>query len=297
MITSAYWRVCLLFVACGCQSLVLDEEDLSNDYPIDELQHQTKTIRVLNGTPLTLKCHQEKARWYFKPCDSNFYGIVCNENRHWKKLTDETKGRIHFEAAKKVHNGIYRCSQNNMPIKLFIVDVFDPGYTGAPPQVYPLKISNITGPINMEFTIQCKVTSEVPPKIIWFKSCFGQKCDFRYHQTCYCHINTSISNYNTGNTYLSKYLIFNARDVDSGTYVCLALTQFGKDDQNVTINVPCKKSDSELYSLLFLIPFGLLLIPLVVWLCYYRKKKKSTIIIVDQQKKLLRTITQPKEII
>ncbi|XP_057651775.1 uncharacterized protein LOC130891191 isoform X1 [Diorhabda carinulata] len=294
MINVMYWSICILCVVGGYRSLVLDEEDMSNDYPFNAPQYHTKTLRVKNGTPLRLKCHQDKAKWYFKPCDSNFYGIVCNEkNRHWRRLENVTRGRIHFEAANKEHNGIYRCSQNNVPVKIFIVDVFDPGYSGSPPQVYPLKISNITGPINMEFTIQCKVNSEVPPTIIWFKSCYGQKCDFKYYQTCYCHINTSISNYNTGSTYLSKYLIFNARDVDSGTYVCLAVTQFGKDDQNVTISVPYTKSDNDFYSLLFLIPFGFLLVPLLVWWCYFRKKKKSVVIVVDQQKQLIRAQCQP----
>ncbi|CAH1099956.1 unnamed protein product [Psylliodes chrysocephalus] len=290
MITIVYWRVCLLFVVCGCQS-ISDEEEMFNDYPFDVPQQETKTMRVKNGTPLTFKCHHERAKWHFKPCDSNFYGIVCNENRHWRKLENETRGRLHFESASKRHSGLYRCSQNDGSVKLFMLDVYDPGYNGAPPKVNPLQISNITGPINMEFTIQCRVTSEVPPTIIWFKSCFGHKCDFRYHQTCYCHINTSISNYNTGSTYLSKYLIFNARDVDSGTYICLAVNQFGKDDQNVTISVPSKKSNNEFYSLLFFIPFGLLLVPLTVWFCYFERRKKSAEIVVDQQKQLIRPAT------
>lgn len=150
----------------------------------------------------------------------------------------------------------------------------------------------MTDQINIEFTIQCNVTSEIPPTIVWFKSCYRQKCDIKYEEICYCHINTSISYYRMGNIHISKFSIYNARDVDSGVYVCAAITQYGQHLQNVTIKVPSTRNQNESFSLLFLIPISLILVPFSVWLCCYRRKKKSVIIIVDQQKQLIRPVVR-----
>nr|XP_023011489.1 myoblast growth factor receptor egl-15 isoform X2 [Leptinotarsa decemlineata] len=253
-------------------------------------------MRVKNGTPITLKCHNDFVKWEYKYCDSNFYGLLC-DNGKWQKM-NKTRGRIHIEAVAEKHNGIYRCYQDDKLLKVFIVDVVHPAYNGPPPQVAPLKTSNVSGQINMKFTIQCNVTSEEPPTIIWFKSCYGRKCDFKFNDVCYCHINTSISYHSIRNTYLSKFMIFNARDVDSGQYVCLAVNQYGGGFQNATIVVPSNKvEENESFSLLFLIPLMLILAPVVLWLCYCKRRKKKSVVIVDQQKQLIRPVVRINEII
>lgn len=145
----------------------------------------------------------------------------------------------------------------------------------------------------MKFTIQCNVTSDVPPTIFWFKSCYGQKCDIEYNKTCYCHLNsnTSITSHKIGTTYLSKYSIFNARDVDNGVYACAALTEYGENSQNVTIRVPKHVKEDVSFSVLFLIPVALILIPVGIWLCYYRNRKKKDANVEDmaeQNKQLVR---------
>lgn len=144
----------------------------------------------------------------------------------------------------------------------------------------------------MEFTIQCNVTSEVPPTIFWFKTCYGQKCDIKLNKICFCHLTNSISSYNTSNIYISKFSIFNARDVDTGMYTCLAITQFGENSQNVTILVPANhlREDGDSFPLLFLIPAVLLLIPLLLWIFYHRRRKKSVVIIVHKPNQLIRPI-------
>ncbi|KAG5871877.1 hypothetical protein JTB14_016906 [Gonioctena quinquepunctata] len=286
--------ICLLVFACHCRNFLGDEAFL-NDYPY-ELHTERQTMRVKSGTPITLKCHHT-AKWEYKHCDSNFYGLLCDDSPRWRRL-NKTKGKLHIEAATEHHNGIHRCSLDDTPLKIFVIDVVHPAYNGSPPKVAPLKTSNLTGQINKEFTIQCNVTSEVPPAIIWFKSCYGHKCDFRFDDTCYCHINMSITNYSSRNTYLSKFMIFNARDVDSGQYVCLAVNQYGREFQNVTILVPSDKTeDNESFSLLFLIPLMLILAPLVGWLCYCKRRKKKFGTVVDQQKELIRPVVQLNEII
>lgn len=77
----------------------------------------------------------------------------------------------------------------------------------------------------------------------------------------------------------------------------MAVTEYGKDYKNVFIKVPSSnyKGENESFSLLFLIPFTLILAPIAVWLCYYKRKKKSVIIIVDQQKQLIKPVVRINE--
>lgn len=303
MITIVYCCVCLLFVVCHCEN-TLDSEGYSNDSPY-MVEPEVQNIRVKNGTQFSLKCHHKGVIWEYRSCETNYKGLQCevknlvgvDKENTWMKL-NVTKGRLDVTSSNKSLSGLYRCLEKEIVRKIFIVEIVGPGsYEGTPPHVAPLKTSNLTGQLNMEFTIQCNVTSVIPPTIIWFKKCYGQKCDIEYDKICYCHINKSVTVYNIGNTYLSKYLIFNARDIDSGLYACLAVTEYGKDYKNVFIKVPSSnyKGENESFSLLFLIPFTLILAPVAVWLCYYRRKKKSVIIIVDQQKQLIKPVVRINE--
>lgn len=101
------------------------------------------------------------------------------------------------------------------------------------------------------------------------------------------------SSYNIGNTYISKMNIFNAKEIDSGLYACLAVTEYGKDYKYVTINVPDadgKRDGNNSFPLLFLVPLSLVIAPILVWLCYFRRKKKKksvTAIAVGQQQQML----------
>lgn len=47
--------------------------EMFNDYPFDVPQQETKTMRVKNGTPLTFKCHHERAKWHFKVRMATFF--------------------------------------------------------------------------------------------------------------------------------------------------------------------------------------------------------------------------------
>lgn len=158
--------------------------------------------------------------------------------------------------------------------------------------------TSLTNQINIEITIQCNVTSRIPPTIVWFKTCYGQKCDVKINEKCSCHLTSSISNYNTSNLYISKFSIFNARDVDTGTYTCLAITQYGENAQNVTVNVPVSHHQATIsFSYLFLIPAVLLVIPLIFWIIYHRRrKKKSVVVIVDKQHQLIRPIVRSSNV-
>nr|CAI5828642.1 unnamed protein product [Callosobruchus analis] len=278
--------LCLVFVE-RCRGIL--DLGMSNDSPYEN-QPEKIHLRVKIGTPITLKCPNNATIWEYKPCTSSFQDFLCDSKPPWSRL-NLTKERKHISAVDRKHNGLFRCMDNTAVVRrVFLVDVVYPGYSGTKPLVAPLRISNLTGQINMDFTIQCNVTSEVPPTIFWFKSCYRNKCDIKYNQMCYCHLNTSISSYNLGSTYLSKYSIFNARHLDSGVYACLAVTQYGEHSQNVTITVPRDEDgDGEQVSWLLLIPV-MLVLPVIIWLWYYRRSKSKPEIVIEQQKQLIKPV-------
>ncbi|KAL1491855.1 hypothetical protein ABEB36_012390 [Hypothenemus hampei] len=239
--------------------------------------------------------------WEYKECDSPYKNFACSNpeilniksNITWKRHSN--KQRLEIDSLKKKHGGMYRCVEKGVVKKLFIIEVVGlNGYESPPPLVQSLLISNMTNQLNMEFTIQCNVTSSIPPTVIWFKKCYGSKCDIECDNICYCHLNVPTSSYSIGNIYINKMNIYNARDIDSGLYACLAVTEYGKDYKYVTINVPdtgVKGTGSGSFSLLFLIPLVLMVIPLLVWLCYVRRKKKSKVVVVangQQQQALIK---------
>lgn len=160
-------------------------------------------------------------------------------------------------------------------------------YNLPPPSINSLKTSNITTQLNIEFTIQCNVSSMIPPSIFWFKKCYGSKCELEYDNVCYCHPNVNATSYSVGQIHISKINIFNAKDLDSGFYACLAMTEYGKDYKNVTINVPDNDNGNNSFRLLFLIPLALVVIPLVAWFCYLKVAEKRMVVATRQQQQTL----------
>ncbi|XP_050310461.1 cell adhesion molecule DSCAML1-like [Anthonomus grandis grandis] len=311
---TGFWKTsfrCLWFfgclVSCCHGQDIFDTDGFSNDSPFT-IEPKVERIRVKVGTPITLKCAQNHQLanhtiWEYKECSLSYKDIACNlkdlmttnptDKFSWKKRSNRHRLEIH--STNKNHSGLYRCVEKGFTKKSVIIEVVgSESYEGPPPSVQSLITSNLTNQLNMEFTIQCNVSSVIPPTIIWFKKCYGSKCDIEYDELCYCHLNVTTTSNNIGNTYISKMNIFKARDVDSGLYACLAVTEYGKDYKNVTIIVPdsgTKKSANLLFSLLFLVPLALVVLPLVlVWLCYFRRKKKKVPVVVvaeRQQQKLL----------
>ncbi|XP_048522528.1 titin homolog isoform X2 [Dendroctonus ponderosae] len=271
-----------------------DIEGFSNDSPFN-VEPKVENIKVKVGTPINLKCANHLSNhtvWEYKECEILYKGIVCNlhdltkpkvkDKDSWKRQS--TKQRLEIDSMNKADSGLYRCLEKGVVKKSLIIEVVADSYEGPPPSVQSLLTSNITNQLNMEFTIQCNVTSVIPPTVIWFKKCYGSKCDIDYDGICYCHLNITASSYNIGNTYISKMNIFNAKEIDSGLYACLAVTEYGKDYKYVTITVPDvdgKNNNSNSFPLLFLIPLALIIVPLLVWLCYFRRKTKKPLSVVN----------------
>lgn len=179
-------------------------------------------------------------------------------------------------------------------------------YKGPPPEVVSVIPTNTTIPQTSHLVIQCKIHSFVRPEIRFFKECNGKRCDIYENDFCYCSIPVSNNLHSLGhNLYMSKLNIYNVRDIDSGVYACLAISVYGKDYKNVFVLVQGSTleqiSEQKSFSLLFLIPLGFVLVPVVVWLCYYKKKNTiSTLVYNEHQKQLIKpvdNVTGDKDIV
>lgn len=151
---------------------------------------------------------------------------------------------------------------------------------------------------NTQIIIQCRVYSKQPPVIWWFKQSDGTNYDIQYSDKYYNRINTSVQVYavpHEYNVYMSKLNIHQTRGGDSGVYVCVAMTESGKDYKEAIVNVITVESQEarqNSFFILFLIPIIFALIPITIWLCYYKRKRQTqkTVIQNHQEICLIRPI-------
>lgn len=169
-------------------------------------------------------------------------------------------------------------------------------YGKGGPKVIEVEPRNISVSRNSNLIIKCEVESEVHPNIMWLKETDEKTNDtVEYFHKYYKRIPTSVNNMiaipSRMNVFLSKLSIQDVSSYGSGLYVCLAMSVSGIDFKTVSINiegglssavsVQATNNPSALASFpylshffLFLVPFSLILVPVIFWLCYYRKKMK-----------------------
>uniref|UniRef100_A0A1Y1K216 Ig-like domain-containing protein n=1 Tax=Photinus pyralis TaxID=7054 RepID=A0A1Y1K216_PHOPY len=190
---------------------------------------------------------------------------------------------LHLHNVNTSHSGLYRCITDDKVIKTYEVIVVDRNVKSnyQPAELLDVIPPNATIEINTRVIIQCRVYSQLPPTIWWFKESDATNYDIKFSGKYYLQINKSVSAYSVpheSNVYLSKLYIYHAKEVDSGKYVCFALTHNGTAQKDTTINVvPTDKywEPKRSFVLLFLIPIIFALIPVTIWLCYYRRKRKN----------------------
>ncbi|RZC37816.1 fibroblast growth factor receptor-like 1, partial [Asbolus verrucosus] len=265
------------------------------------------SFRYKVGSDILMNCdnHNHKdITWEFKFCPTNYKGVHCDKKSmnkldrsgsKWKKLDFKTTSNLKLKNASEENAGLYRCLYNDSVIKIYKIDVFvATKFTGPTPEVLSLIPStNSTILPNTPISIQCKVKSVTPPEIRWFKECNGHKCEVKENGHCYCPISSPNSAYSiSNNIYLSKHSIQSSRNINSGTYICLVISVYGKDYKNVTIKVQDLQNDgmkNKSFSSLFLIPLCFVLVPVTIWLCFYRRKKKNRNL-NEHQKKLIKPV-------
>ncbi|KAK9877256.1 hypothetical protein WA026_017644 [Henosepilachna vigintioctopunctata] len=258
------------------------------------------------GSTLNLHCNKaDNVVWLFKACEVDYDGTHCdNTNLEHTRNAENTNvwKVLHLNDAKKIlklenvtleQSGIYRCVSRNIVRKQFIVKIDAVLFKWPPPKVISVKPNSDVIHVHSHLTINCRIVSRSPPKILWFKVCWIDKCeiDFRVYgieigdnNNCLCLTTETNNNntYNWDNFYISKLHVFNVQISDGGTYVCSALSSDGKDYKNVTVEVKEATSDSEnishySYLILLIIPLILISFYIVTHMCFTRKKKKRDV--------------------
>ncbi|XP_967276.2 hemicentin-1 [Tribolium castaneum] len=290
--------VCLLIVfgrASAVEtSAIYDDSNFSPD-----TSPEKEFLRYKFGSDVVMKCNhhhiyakEEDITWEFKHC--LYKGVHC-EGSEWKKLDyNRRKKKLRINNATDENVGIYRCLHSNSVLKQFTLDVVTTRYSGPPPEVVSLRSSSDSAVLpNTPLAIQCKVSSVSPPVIRWFKEGSDQNCEVKYDDHFYCPIPSSNDVFHmSGDKYLSKLNIYSLHNINSGTYVCLVLSEFGNDFKNITIEVEGGEAVEEsriVFWWLFLIPVSLVLVPVGIWLCFYRRKSNRRRL-NEQQTKLIKPV-------
>ncbi|KAK4875837.1 hypothetical protein RN001_012259 [Aquatica leii] len=317
---TGFYLFLICFASICVRSQILNKGDYLNDYPpvsiyMSDNEQDTgyvnypkpEIVRQQSGNDMVLKCSttsclylKQNSVWEFKACQPDFKKISCsnyydtsNKDILAKNVTwDPVSGHVlrhkcavnlHLQKINTSFSGLYRCITDEKIIKIYEVIVLDSlnKYSYQPPELLDVIPLNTTIASNMQVIIQCRVYSQRPPVIWWFKESDESNYDIKYSGKYYLQINTSVQVYgipHESNVYLSKMYIYHAQGSDSGKYVCFAMTASGMAHKDASIKVITNdtywESDTS-FVLLFLIPITFALIPITIWLCYYRKKKKS----------------------
>lgn len=161
---------------------------------------------------------------------------------------------------------------------------------------FPLSQTVATG---SQAVFQCRVYSEEHLTIKWFRRLTNSKYNnidnvhslIYYNGQAYELLSSNREKPTAQNVYLSKLILTEVTLQDEGYYACVAISFRGHNIREAYLEVSVSHDDSSEYWveyeeeddvmstdhnkfwLLFLMPFGLALLPLSVWLCYIVNKR------------------------
>ncbi|KXJ80330.1 hypothetical protein RP20_CCG024867 [Aedes albopictus] len=253
-------------------------------------------------------------RWYFKPCGEGTNRTSCT-NRYqldhipWRPI--DCEGRrcrvtLFIRNASEADSGLYRCSihpyrtddRTQFDIQLtrtFQLDVIKSllDETVGAPELLDNLPANTTALLDSQIVLQCRVYSKVQPSIKWFRRInlnnppledhnFNQDKSIRYLENFYELVPSSGEKPISEDVYLSKLILYNVSERDIGIYVCVGINYGGVNTADAYVNVVHPNgstvgSGTSVTDLmvLFLIPLGLALIPLIVWICFVVSRRCS----------------------
>lgn len=154
-------------------------------------------------------------------------------------------------------------------------NISDSRYDGPLPKILEVRRSKILKDSNV--LMKCLVYSKITPSINWLKESDRTYHDLQYLDKYYQAVNRSETlTLNDDYIYYGEIKVKILKDVEN--YVCLAMTQFGKDYEIISIDLKNGRSNFSfrtMSSLLFLIPLSFIIVPIIIWLCYFKKKNSS----------------------
>uniref|UniRef100_A0A1I8PG76 receptor protein-tyrosine kinase n=1 Tax=Stomoxys calcitrans TaxID=35570 RepID=A0A1I8PG76_STOCA len=271
---------------CGTKGLI----DESKDNNIKYLWYFKQCIESSGGSTNCYHNDVGDEDWTQLPCEDNF----CKSELQLKNVTEK-------------YSGLYKCTvvphvgTSVVDVKLvrtFQLDIKNtsqkvPEFLDA----YPLNSSVSLG---SQAVFQCRVYSDEYPTIKWFRRLPDLKyIDYEslhsivyYNGRAYELLTTPREKPIGRDVYLSKLILNEVKAQDEGFYACVPITVRGYsireaylqvdpvEDDFATYwsdyseeNVDVAHSDPQEFWLLFLMPVGLAILPLSVWLCYILHKR------------------------
>lgn len=166
------------------------------------------------------------------------------------------------------------------------------------PEILDTDASYQSKSLGSQIVFQCKVFSEDYATIKWFKRVNiqnkTQQLDFvSYNGHFYELLRTANEKTISTNLYLSKLILNDLKEEDAGYYACLAISIKGRSVKEFHLDIKddsqydedywvdyaeedVNNTDPKEFLLLFLMPLGLIILPLVVWYSYRMHKRCKT---------------------
>lgn len=182
-------------------------------------------------------------------------------------------------------------------VRLYHLDIIPKDINIPPPPVLLDHLpANISAQLNSQVVFQCRVNSKVLPSIRWLKKHPDSSSSSRfnlenpnnqnfiqYFENSYTVLHSSGEKELSEDTYLSKLKLSNVSEKDNGFYACVVINYSGFKVREAYLNVIYPEFDvveedqntqatSELL-LLFLIPVGLAVFPVCIWICFILSKR------------------------
>lgn len=280
---------------CGIKGLLSEE-------PISGMQFNWyfKACRYIAHPKSCYTQSIQPEHWRHLPCDKNY----CQSFLYIKNLTEENSGFYKCT--------IYPYKLNDVTtldiqlVRTYQLDVKNS--TVLAPEFLDAFPENKTASIGSQVVFQCRVQSQVHPTVKWFKRLSNTDVAMEFNLGV-DNFNSHIVQYNGGiyelletareksvddDIYLSKLILNGIRKQNEGFYACVAISYKGykireaflrvddemdyqSDDVNYwdDYDVNEEKPRQERFWMFFLMPLGLAMIPISIWLCYVVSKKNS----------------------
>ncbi|XP_037955729.1 fibroblast growth factor receptor-like 1 [Teleopsis dalmanni] len=227
--------------------------------------------------------------WTELPCKETF----CKPDLLLRNLTEKYSGL--YKCAVYPH---YLDSKQALDIQLVRTYLLEVKNITTVPEFLNTYPNNQTAIVGSQVVFQCRVYSTVYPTVKWFKRIATHATNADYTTVNSSNFNTHIVNYKgrtyellstaqekiiSDHIYLSNLVINDVRLKDEGYYACVAISYRGQSIREAYLQV--KYSDQEYWAdydtedlqqytdpreflLLFLMPLGLAVLPIMVWLCF-----------------------------
>ncbi|XP_053947325.1 uncharacterized protein LOC128856017 isoform X2 [Anastrepha ludens] len=280
-----------ILLQCDIKGLV--NEKIEADTKIYWFFKQCREKTVGGG-----RCHD----WMQLPCEENF----CKSDLLLLNVTEEYSGLykcsmvpLEYRSGQAIDIHLVRIYHLNVKNKILAI----PKLIDA----YPL---NKTAIVGAQAVFQCRVQSEEHPTIKWFRrkstsnptglesaagiglGVFNDNFNahiVNYNGHTYELIHTAQEKHVGDEVYLSKLILNGVRLQDEGYYACVAFSYYGYKIREAYLQVDNQANieywsdydaNEEAYTdprefwMLFLMPLGLAMFPLMVWLSYLAYKRR-----------------------